>query len=235
MKRLTAPLFLLGALACTATKDLDQYESGSGGSGNATSGGASGVGGGAGAGAGGVAGGGGISGGGGSPSGGAAGTGGGSACMPACSFPTDVCNPATKKCTECLTNADCPSFNPICFQQTTCEDCASNADCGGSTPHCEPTNHNCEECLEASHCSGSTPYCSSNECVQCVAMGQCAAGHECHLGQKTCRPKCTTGGTECAGKPGTPYCHPTLLVCVECTSSSQCSGGQNCQNNLCND
>lgn len=192
---------LVLSAACTLSRDLDPYESGSSNGGGTSTGGSSTGGappGGGGGNTGGSAGGGGT----------AAGSG---ACPVPCTGSNDVCNPDTKTCVECVSNADCPSFNPICLNKTTCEDCATNDDCSSSTPHCDSSDHNCKQCLDSSHCPTT---------------------HSCHPTQEKCQPKCATEA-ECAGYVTTPHCKTSIGMCVECFSNTHCGSGEECNFDEC--
>jgi Cys-rich repeat protein len=93
-------------------------------------------------------------------------------CEPACTSDmacaTDsgtprYCHPTNKVCSECVTDANCPTTQPRC---TT----------GGS----------CEECITDAHCTNPMqPYCDDNDCVQCRTTADCPAGQTCN-NQGTC-------------------------------------------------
>ena len=103
-----------------------------------------------------------------------------------------IYNTATKTCTECITNANCPSSKPVCNSSYTCEacpngkvyntttktctECVTNANCPSNKPVCNQNSYTCETCP-----SGKVYDSASETCVQCTTdnTSNCQSGQIC--------------------------------------------------------
>lgn len=99
-----------------------------------------------------------------------------------CPFTAPLCRPDTNTCAICLTDNDCPTNSPFCDPTTkTCGQCRSNQDCPTGASICNLTTKQCVECISNIQCTTDQPLCnlSNNTCVQCITNTQCVAPAVC--------------------------------------------------------
>jgi len=246
-------LWLMGALTVTPLLmhgcggDDSKTTTGTAGSGGSTTG-TAGTGGGAtgGAGTGGGAtggAGGGATGGAGGTSGGSAGTAGSSGAGPAdsgtlpdgrttcggtpCStnpIGTNLCDTASGRCVDCLTDADCAV-------ETTNKYCDTAPNSSGLPAY------NCEECTQTSHCQAGYT-CSGGDCVKPCGTAMCETGEVCDLANNRCID--CLGDADCADETTDKHCdlRPNTAglptgSCEECIESAHCPAGEICVNENC--
>jgi Cys-rich repeat protein len=79
------------------------------------------------------------------------------------------CNPTTKVCAECGSDAHCSGTTPFCTPDGSCEQCLTDAHCAAQTPRvlCNPTNNTCVQCIDSTQC---TPP------ATCGRQGTCTGG-----------------------------------------------------------
>lgn len=84
-----------------------------------------------------------------------------------CSGVTARCDPATRSCVECVTDAHClSSVLPVCDVRTnTCVGCVSTADCANPLPICD-----------------------AQQCLPCTTSAECGRGRECSATTGDCVP-----------------------------------------------
>lgn len=84
-----------------------------------------------------------------------------------CSGVTARCEPTTRTCVECVSDAHClSSVVPVCDVRTsTCVGCVSTADC-----------------------SNPWPICDAQQCLPCTTSAECGRGRECSASTGECAP-----------------------------------------------
>jgi hypothetical protein len=145
-----------------------------------------------------------------------------------CAAPTPYCNAGV--CVECLGDANCMAGagGPVCSPVThTCVACATDANCVGAsgTPYCKTTTGTCVQCLARANCGSPTLACdpASNRCVTtCTSSANCAVPTPyCDTTLQIC-VECL-GDANCAGAQGGPACNTTTHQCVECLTDANCA------------
>lgn len=158
-----------------------------------------------------------------------------------------ICDPTTKACVACSTDAGCAAKDPstpACSTSGACVACTATNEtaCKGSTPACDPTTNTCVQCTESADCSSPTAVCdtSTKTCVQCLEAADCPSGGACNPTTHTCvacnssadcasvTPICTnntcgacTTDAACKAKdPAAPVCNTTSGECVACTPTN---------------
>ncbi|MGI5864470.1 MAG: lamin tail domain-containing protein [Myxococcales bacterium] len=134
-----------------------------------------------------------------------------SACSPACSGSTPICDEATKTCKACTEDKGCEA-GKVCDTSVAkgqCVDCTSDSHCADPTPICD---------LEA------------KACVVCTAYYGCPTSDYCDTSYPGGRcVKTSTGcssSSECSG--ATPVCNTVTRECVVCTATEGCGVGEVC-------
>lgn len=137
---------------------------------------------------------------------------------------TNICDTATGRCVDCLTDNDCAieTINKHC-------DTAPNSQ---GVPA-----YNCEECLNNSHCpSGAT--CMNGDCVTPCGTAMCDTGEVCDLANNRCID--CLSDTDCADETTDKHCDLTpnsaglpTGSCEECTASTHCATSEVCFENNC--
>ncbi|MGC4113453.1 MAG: hypothetical protein QM765_02030 [Myxococcales bacterium] len=155
-----------------------------------------------------------------------------SACSPACSGTTPVCDSVAKKCKTCTASAGCTSPK-LCDTSVTlgkCVSCRTSSDCGLETPVCDVSTKTCVTCNDAEGCQVGETCDTSVPGGECVTAG-CSGDLDCQLTAAT--PVCDTAAHKCvvctASKGCTlpATCDTTVQggQCKGCTASSQCTTG----------
>jgi hypothetical protein len=146
-----------------------------------------------------------------------------SSCIPSLDHPSQgVCSSDCRSCETCngsacvrisglcCSNADCPSFSPICDTSfSMCVECVSNADCLRGT------------CCQGLCTDAALPYCCSSGtlCNQLCCGSTCCLGNEtCSNGQ--CIQSCSSGLLACASSGN------SVVTC--CPSDTHCCGAGCC-------
>jgi hypothetical protein len=128
-----------------------------------------------------------------------------------------VCDPLTKQCVACLTDAECgPSQHCVglaCQGYTTCTNSlgckAAKGPDGKDQPICDQTIGECSACLSAADCPPSHD-CKAKQC----------------LPFKTCQ-----NSTECSKDE---VCDKAISRCVQCLGDNDCAANQLCEQGKCN-
>lgn len=127
--------------------------------------------------------------------------------------------------TSCLTNASCPTTQPICGGGGKCVSCVTGADCHDlGKAFC--ANGNCVGCQTsgASVCQAPNMSCDSGSgrCVECVDSNQCVAGSAKAICMGNICVGCQQAGAKaCNGAK--PVCDAISNKCVECVGADQCA------------
>jgi Cys-rich repeat protein len=152
---------------------------------------------------------------------------------------TQICNPATRRCVECLSSVDCTNAvasgdagtGAVCdLQKHSCVTCLTDVDCTGTNKVCKSDSNECVQCTRDAQCGGNTPVCDlgTNECsTRCTDATQCAGGNKpvCNIDRQLC-VECLVNA-ECSG--ATSQCNPSSNECVQCVDDVPCLGsGQVC-------
>ena len=128
-----------------------------------------------------------------------------------------VCDPLTKKCVTCLSDAEC----------------AASQHCVGLTCQGYTTCSNSLGCKAAKGPDGKDqPICDQGlgECSACLSAADCPASHDCKA--KQCVPfKTCQNSTEC-GKD--EVCNKSNNRCVQCLGDNDCGANQLCEEGKCN-
>lgn len=135
-----------------------------------------------------------------------------------CALPTSLCNPETKQCVACLSNADCTDAAlPVCDTSThSCVGCLANSDCKEPTVRCDVKSKTCSRCAADCSANAAAPHCNeaSSQCVQCLP-----AQENTHCGGKSCNPKTFS----CTNTP-----LRMTAACKACVSDSECIQDHRC-------
>jgi hypothetical protein len=146
-----------------------------------------------------------------------------------CTSPSaPVCDPALRRCVECVTSPDTCGAGRYCeFATRSCKPgCRASADCaradagtagdgGSGGAFCLLSEHRCVECLLNDHCADGL-VCTDNACVPgCTATRPCAEGRTCCPGAR--------GGMCLDLQSSSQACGACGNVCAE---GSACCGGQ---------
>jgi len=134
-----------------------------------------------------------------------------------CKTAGKVCDPLTKQCVACLTDAECgPSqhcVGLVCQGYTSCTNSlgckAAKGPDGKDQPICDQGIGECSACLTAADCPASHD-CKAKQCVP----------------YKTCQ-----NSTEC-GKD--EVCDKASSRCVQCLGDNDCAANQLCEQGKCN-
>lgn len=141
---------------------------------------------------------------------------------------TDVLNPNTCKCQECLVNGDCVGANECCVQGV-CRCCPGYirnelGECV-EIPDCT-TDEDCPDCF----------VCEAGECVpQVCPDGRVCVDGECEI-ECTCPSGSCPPGQACTEvRPGICICQPTTAICSgPCDTDVDCDDPRcQCINNEC--
>ena len=143
---------------------------------------------------------------------------------------------SSKYCTQCLTNADCPSgttcrsdFPYLCGSNSGCN---SDSQCPTDRPHCVNTNSwggsgkYCFACEVDRDCKlwkgGSLPYCIGGTCKECKSNSDCGSVSASACVSNACTA--CTSSADCSHLTATPFCKLSGATgqCVECLSSDEC-------------
>lgn len=147
-----------------------------------------------------------------------------------------LCDPATRVCVGCTTDAQCAALDPTHPACATtgpsagrCVACETASHCTNpAQPRCDPTTNTCVSCRTNSDCSGSTPICdaSTHTCRPCNPS---ASPTDC---TDTSAPICATTGpstgrcVQCARDTDCPMgtCDTASSRCTGCQSNADCGG-----------
>jgi Cys-rich repeat protein len=141
---------------------------------------------------------------------------------------TNICDTATGRCVDCLTDNDCAI-------ETTAKRCDTSLATTGSQAGLP--RYACEECLDNSHCpAGAT--CVGGDCQTPCGTAMCETGEICDAPNNRCI-ECLSDAN-CTNNPGNTRCNlapnsaglPTGR-CEECIDSTHCPTGQVCFDNNC--
>lgn len=136
--------------------------------------------------------------------------------------PTGRCRPQTFTCAECGEDSDCPFNRPICQAATQkCVQCLTDAQCEAPGPsHCEAISGACTHCLSDEHCPNGLT-CSGGICAGAQAGQQCPTGTACAEGL-TC---VTLGGVQTCLQGCNAYAPtcPTGQICYTLKYSASSS------------
>ena len=159
------------------------------------------------------------------------------------SCPTGLlCNESLNACTECVSNADCPTEpNRICRPGFgVCVECLEDSRCVdglycNGTETCDEPSGSCVagvdvQCTFGQFCSGNL-----DRCVECEFNSDCNDGFYCN-GTETCSNDLCVPGTSinCAAiDPSKPYCQEDTDSCVQCLNSAQCDDSAFCTTDNC--
>ncbi len=146
------------------------------------------------------------------------------------------------KCTECVSNKDCPSELPACTRigSTTspgynkCKECTADADCPGAHPHCIVQKYlggQCRDCNTTADCADGTCTSNSTCAPQCARDADCGnPAFRCSTNHRCEQVSCTTS-SDC---PADSQCQSGWCQRSPCTSASDCKSGI-CVNGHCYD
>jgi hypothetical protein len=159
-----------------------------------------------------------------------------------CSTDHRFCD-ATRGCSSCRTDAECPHATPYCMQGS-CFECRTSADCSAASPACHPDAHSCQRACSGmgNECSITVPsndlpvpttysMCdkSSGACVGCLSDSDCINARG-YLGEKGTAPICDQFTRQCkqcvsdADCPAKlPRCFPRTGFCGECLTNCDCA------------
>jgi hypothetical protein len=128
-----------------------------------------------------------------------------------------VCDPLTKVCVACLTDAECaPNQHCVAYA------------CQGYTP-----------CVNSLACKGAKgpdgkeqPICDQTigECSACLSAADCPASHDCTAKQCIVYTTCKNS-TDCSKDE---VCDKAANRCVQCLGDNDCTTNQLCENGKCN-
>jgi hypothetical protein len=166
-------------------------------------------------------------------------------CRSSLDCPTDlVCDPAARRCVQCLTDRDC-SMGQSCAEQrcvvAPAPGCKSNDDCKTdlSLRICNMTNGKCVACVALTDCPKLND-CVSNECRPtnaCIATTDCKPEQYCS-NNMCVADVCTAGSTTCLSN-GVATCKPDgsgFGAPVACGAQQSCTSvgqGALCKDQIC--
>ncbi len=175
-----------------------------------------------------------------------------------CNASGKVCDPLTKVCVTCLTDAECaPSQHCVGLTCQSYTGCTNSLGCttakgpdGAAQPICDKSIGECSACVTAADCPASND-CLAKQCkpfTPCVNSTQCPTDQVCDkvggrcvqcLGDNDCKAneKCEAGTCKpfmpcTSDKQCTPLgllCDQTAGMCAQCLVNTDCPDIYNCQ------
>ena len=140
-----------------------------------------------------------------------------------------VCEAATGRCVECLSNNDCNSDAPFCNTDGMCEGCdpMRQDQCNGDASCL--SNGSCGACQQDADCPDTLPRCDleTRQCVGCQDQDDCGVGLNCI--DNIC-VECGEPGRNVSycWTEGRPICDATTQRCRPCISTDECGDGYQC-------
>ncbi len=133
-----------------------------------------------------------------------------------CTAPTGTCDPLTRACVACLTDAQCGTYTHcIAKACQTFTPCSNSLDCvpakgadGNAQPICDKSIGECTACLTTNDCP---------EFSECIAK-QCKSFTPCQ------------NSTQCGSDQ---VCDPATSRCTQCVSDADCTGNSKCEGGAC--
>ncbi len=130
--------------------------------------------------------------------------------------PGQICDPLTRACVACLTDAQCGTYTH-CLAQT----CVPFTSCSNSL-----------DCVPAKGADGNAqPICdkSIGECTACLTTNDCPEFSECVAKQCKSFTPCQNS-TQCGSDQ---VCDPATSRCTQCVSDADCTGNSKCEGGAC--
>lgn len=128
-----------------------------------------------------------------------------------------VCDPLTKVCVACLTDAECaPSQHCVAYSCQGYTGCANSLGCKAAKGPDGKDQPICDQGI--------------GECSACLSAADCPASHDCKA--KQCIPfKSCQNSTDCSKDE---VCNKSINRCVQCLGDNDCSANQLCEAGQCN-